>query len=105
MEDNVNNPKHYNTRESASTIELIDLFLEGKEAELNLKQGHYLATALKYLDRFPFKDDPLQDLKKAAWYLDRLMYTYEVVLRGELIERPIKEYVATLKEQVKGVQE
>ena len=86
MEDNVNNPKHYNTRDSVATIDLIDLFLEGKEG-LTLKQGHYLATALKYLDRFPFKDDPLQDLKKAAWYLDRLIYTYEVVLKGALQER------------------
>lgn len=103
MSDDVNHPSHYNTRE-VETIDLIDLLLEGKEG-LTLKQGHYLATALKYLDRFPFKDDPLKDLNKAAWYLDRLIRNYESALRGELIERPIKKYVATLKEQVKGVQE
>ena len=76
MEDMVNSPAHYNTRE-LETIDLIDLFLEGKEAELNLKQGHYLATALKYLDRFPFKGKPTTDLQKAIWYIVRLLDTIE----------------------------
>ena len=76
MEDMVNNPAHYNTRD-VKTIDLIDLFLEGKEDELNLKQGHYLATALKYLDRFPFKGKPTMDLQKAIWYIERLLKTIE----------------------------
>ena len=76
MEDMVNSPAHYNTRE-VKTIDLIDLFLEGKEDELNLKQGHYLATALKYLDRFPFKGKPTMDLQKAIWYIVRLLDTIE----------------------------
>ena len=76
MEDMVNSPAHYNTRD-VKTIDLIDLFLEGKEDELNLKQGHYLATALKYLDRFPFKGKPTMDLQKAIWYIERLLKTIE----------------------------
>ena len=75
MEDMVNSPAHYNTRD-VETIDLIDLFLEGKEG-LTLKQGHYLATALKYLDRFPFKGKPTTDLQKAIWYIERLLKTIE----------------------------
>ena len=75
ISDSVNHPQHYNTRE-VETIDLIDLFLEGKDG-LTLKQGHYLATALKYLDRFPFKGNPTMDLQKAIWYIVRLLDTIE----------------------------
>ena len=75
MDDMVNSPAHYNTRE-VETIDLIDLFLEGKDG-LTLQQGHYLATALKYLDRFPFKGKPTTDLHKAIWYIQRLTETLD----------------------------
>ena len=75
MEDMVNSPAHYNTRE-VETIDLIDLFLEGKDG-LTLRQGHYLATALGYLDRFPFKGNPTMDLHKAIWYIQRLTETLD----------------------------
>ena len=35
--------------------------------------GHLRLTALKYLSRTGYKDDALQDLKKAQWYVNRLV--------------------------------
>lgn len=39
---------------------------------------HFLSgQVLKYLWRWPLKERPLQDLKKARWYLDRLITDVE----------------------------
>jgi hypothetical protein len=35
--------------------------------------GHLRLTALKYLSRTGYKDDALQDLKKAQWYVNKLI--------------------------------
>ena len=40
-------------------------------------RGHLRLTALKYLSRYGKKDDELQELKKAKWYLDRLVQELE----------------------------
>ena len=64
--DNVNSPDHYNF----GKIECID-YLED-----NLKQGFafYLdGNIKKYLHRWQYKDNPLEDLQKARWYLDKLI--------------------------------
>ena len=34
-------------------------------------------TILKYLGRYRHKGDPLTDLRKARWYLDRLIEEYD----------------------------
>ena len=60
-DDNVNHPPHYR----AGGIETID-FIEAKD--LNYRLGN----VVKYVSRAGKKDtDPLEDLKKARWYLDR----------------------------------
>ena len=39
---------------------------------------HFLSgQVFKYLWRWPLKERPLQDLKKARWYLDRLIEDVE----------------------------
>jgi hypothetical protein len=59
--DPVNHPPHY----KAGGIETID-FIEAKD--LNYRLGN----VIKYVSRAGKKDsDPVQDLQKAAWYLQR----------------------------------
>jgi len=58
--DLVNHPPHY----KAGGIETID-FIEAKD--LNFRLGN----VVKYVARAEKKGDPLEDLKKAKWYLER----------------------------------
>lgn len=58
--DPVNHPSHY----CDGGIETID-FIEAK------KMSYHLGNAVKYISRAGKKDDELQDLKKARWYLNR----------------------------------
>ena len=61
LPDPVNHPRHY----KAGGVETID-FIEAKD--LNYRLGN----VIKYVSRAGKKDsDPLVDLKKARWYLDR----------------------------------
>lgn len=60
MEDNVNHPKHYT--EHPSGVECITI------AE---HMGFNLGNAIKYIWRADSKGNTLEDLKKAAWYLQR----------------------------------
>ena len=65
------NPEHY----KIGGIETID-FMKAKSTKEEFL-GHLRLTALKYLSRFGKKDDELQELKKAKWYLDRLISELE----------------------------
>ena len=68
-EDMVNSPAHYN----ASGIECID----GLEAMLGEGFKSYLqGNIAKYLWRYKYKNG-LQDLKKAQWYLNKLIEVYD----------------------------
>lgn len=58
--ETVNHPNHYNV----GGIEVID-FIES----WNLKFS--LGNAIKYIARAPYKNNELEDLKKARWYIDR----------------------------------
>ncbi len=58
--DPVNNPSHY----KSGGLEVIDV-IEG--FSLNYRLGN----VLKYVLRHAKKKDPLEDLKKARWYLSR----------------------------------
>lgn len=66
--DMVNHPPHYMSDAGIESIEVIDAFtdhLVGREAA-------YTSNVLKYIMRWKNKDG-LKDLKKARWYLDRLI--------------------------------
>ncbi len=60
MSDPVHNPSHY----KSGGIEVIDV-IEAFEL------GFRLANVVKYVLRAGRKGDALEDLEKAAWYLDR----------------------------------
>ena len=68
--DMVNRPPHYNTTD----IECIDAI---KAATGEGFHYHLQGTMLKYLWRFEHKGNALQDLRKAAWYLDRLIDEFD----------------------------
>lgn len=61
------NPSHYKHR----GIETIDYM----KAISNIEeyQGHLRLTAIKYLSRLGKKDKPIQEVKKAIWYLEKLV--------------------------------
>lgn len=58
----VNHPSHYNSGE-IETIEAIE--------DWGFGQGFNLGNAIKYISRANHKNDCLEDLEKARWYLDR----------------------------------
>lgn len=65
--DTVNHPPHYKSHPSG--LECIQVtehmgFLEG--------------NAIKYIWRHKDKGKPIEDLKKARWYIDRLIKKYEL---------------------------
>jgi hypothetical protein len=63
--DMVNHPSHY-TQGGIECIEALEAML-GKDAFIAYCRG----TAVKYLWRTGHKWDDVEDLKKAAWYIDR----------------------------------
>lgn len=75
----VEHPSHY-TSGGIECIDAMKAMLAGYEQEqITTKYyWHFLAgQVLKYLWRWPLKERPLQDLKKARWYLDRLIADVE----------------------------
>ena len=61
--DPINNPSHY-TDGGYETIDFIE----------KMQLGYHLGNAVKYISRAGKKTaDPIEDLKKAMWYLERLM--------------------------------
>lgn len=60
MTDNVNSPAHYTGH--ASGIECI---------QITEHMGFCLGNAIKYIWRADLKNDALEDLRKAVWYLER----------------------------------
>ena len=64
----VNHPPHYNQ----GTIEVIDAI---EDWGLDFNSGN----VVKYVARHQHKTEPLEDLKKARWYLDRIIEGYEDV--------------------------
>ena len=57
--NNIDHPKHYN-----KGIEPIDII---ESWDLNFSLGN----AIKYILRAPYKNNELEDLEKAKWYLER----------------------------------
>tara|TARA_R110002020_G_scaffold210667_2_gene416857 strand:+ start:192 stop:692 length:501 start_codon:yes stop_codon:yes gene_type:complete len=66
-EDNVNNPDHY-TKGGIETIDYMKA--KSNQEEFN---GYLRLNCLKYLSRSGLKNDTIEDLKKAQWYLNRLI--------------------------------
>ena len=68
MVDNVNHPKHYTAHPSG--VECI---------EITEHMGFNLGNAIKYIWRADLKENTIEDLQKAKWYVER-----EIALRMKL---------------------
>ena len=71
--DMVNQPPHYTSGgiECADALDaMVSVYPDPNAAALAWQVG-------KYIWRHPLKWNPLEDLKKARWYLDRLIAHYE----------------------------
>ena len=66
-DDVVNSPEHYRQ----GGIEAIDAI----QASMTREEfkGYLRGNAQKYLWRYRHKGKPVEDLRKAKWYLDRLL--------------------------------
>lgn len=69
--DMVNAPAHY----THGGVETID-YMKAKSTPEEFR-GHLRLTAIKYLSRGPYKENAVQDYKKAVWYLNRLIQELE----------------------------
>lgn len=73
MSDPVNHPSHY-TQYKHEVI------------ELTMQLDFLLGNFCKYILRAPFKNNEVEDLRKAAWYLRK--YYEEVVRKGKHKQKP-----------------
>ncbi|MBO7451871.1 MAG: DUF3310 domain-containing protein [Clostridiales bacterium] len=64
----VNHPPHYQSESGLEVIDVIDAFLDWKSV--------YAGNILKYTLRYKNKNG-LEDLKKAQWYLNRMISKME----------------------------
>lgn len=69
--EKVNHPEHYN-----KGIEVID-FIDSWDMDFST------GNVIKYVSRHKHKDNPLEDLKKAKWYIERLINNYEKEIHNE----------------------
>jgi len=65
--NNVHSPSHY-MHGKKETIDVIRDCMESDEYH-----GYLKGNVLKYVSRYKFKGEPLEDLQKANWYLNRLI--------------------------------
>ena len=80
-DEKVNHPSHYN----AGKIEVIE-FIEDQ----GFGNSFCLGNAIKYISRAGKKDQSteLEDLKKARWYLSRVIEVLEAKQAGREVIRP-----------------
>lgn len=71
MNDNVNHPKHYTQHPSG--VEVI---------QITEHMNFCLGNAIKYIMRADHKNNPIEDLRKAEWYIKR-----EIERREELTNK------------------
>ncbi len=81
--DNVNNPQHYTDRLYEVFYVLIDWF----------KNDPILFTVVKYLARAGKKQNTIEDLKKAKWYLEKRILQEEGKLENEGLAKLMKEKI------------
>ncbi len=72
-DDRVNSPSHY----TSGKREVIDVIEDAVKDAPSSIYGMLQGQVLKYMLRVWLKDDPAEDMKKAQWYLTRLIEHYE----------------------------
>lgn len=73
----VDHPAHY----TQGDIEVIDYIDQVADAYQGV-EAYYVGNILKYVSRSPHKNG-IEDLRKAAWYLDRLIRIQDEKSTGE----------------------
>ena len=79
------NPDHYKGAKGFEAIDVMEAACSDKRSFMS----HLQCTAMKYLYRLWRKDNPLQDAKKARWYLDRLIEELEAEQLASQADTPI----------------
>jgi hypothetical protein len=72
MSNNVNHPSHYHAKSGIEVIDAIEAW----------DLGFSLGNAVKYIARAGHKNDRLEDLRKAAWYIQREIGRLEIKLNN-----------------------
>lgn len=67
MDDPVNHPAHY----TRGRIETLDYILD------KFADDYLAGNICKYISRYRYKGNPLQDLRKARFYLEKLIELVE----------------------------
>ena len=88
MEEQVNHPSHY--VKGIEPIEVIESW------DLNFSLGN----AIKYILRSPYKDNQIEDLEKARWYIDREINR----LKEEMTRKNIEECVRKTSFNIKNLE-
>jgi len=68
----VNHPLHYGGDTTYECIKVLKAWMSADEY-----RGFLRGNAIKYLCRTGKKDETVQELKKAAWYINKLIESYE----------------------------
>ena len=71
-EDMVNHPKHYKAKNGMEVIDVIEAFT----ANLSGYEATHTGNVIKYICRWKEKNG-LEDLRKAQWFLNRLIKNIE----------------------------
>ena len=90
VDKNVQHPSHYNT----GKIEVIDFIVDQK-------MGFCDGNVVKYVSRFRHKGRPLEDLKKAKFYLEALIKLEEEQLK----QNPVVPTEKVARREILGVTE
>ena len=68
MAEIVNHPSHYQSDKGLEVIDVIDAFTQ----DLNGIEAFCVGNVIKYITRYK-KKNGLEDVRKAAWYLNKLL--------------------------------
>jgi len=71
MTDEINRPKHYNINWAGEQA------IETFEYIKSWKMGYAEGNVIKYVSRHKYKGKALQDLKKASWYINKMIEELE----------------------------
>lgn len=92
MSDVVNHPDHYISDSGIETIDVIEAFTKDIKDPFD---AYCTGNIIKYICRWPNKNG-VEDLKKARWYLDKLIYRKDPI--GENTIKNQQEYLKKMME-------
>lgn len=72
MTEEINHPERYNGDSVYECIKVLKAWMPEEQY-----RGFLRGNFIKYVCRLGKKDDSVQELKKASWYLERLIESYE----------------------------